>query len=316
MCAHQGVCGTGTSFCSSPDWQLSFGPACDGNEVPLGEDTSKALRPTLGIVPYGVSISHCTVNGKVALAFDDGSFIYTSELLNIPKKNGVRATFLVVGNNGGKGQIEPASTGYPAIIQRMYSDGHQIGSHSRSHQNMSQLTAQQRHDQITRDKIALVDILGFFPTYFRPPYTQCSADCSNDLGALGYHVVNYDIDTRDWQGDYTYAQNTYTPPPRRGYLWLMISNQTQSMGFAQYMIDQAEKLGYELVTLGQCLGDPEANWYRDSTNGQSWTGRAYYFVGINSDYCSDTNDDYATNCQNNYCTGFNNDCSTDSDNDH
>ncbi|KAK9422502.1 hypothetical protein SUNI508_00365 [Seiridium unicorne] len=280
-CSSAGVCGTGTSFCSSPDCQISFGPACDGNEVPLGEDTSKVPRPTLGNVPYGVSISHCTVNGRVALTFDDGPYIYTSELLDILKKNGVRATFFVVGNNGGKGQIELASTGYPAIIQRMYSDGHQIGSHSWSHQNMSQLTAQQRHDQIIRNEIALVDILGFFPTYFRPPYTQCSVDCSNDLGALGYHVVNYDIDTRDWQGDYTYAQNTYstilTQHSPGSSAWISLAHDIQPNtvhGFAQYMIDQAEKLGYELVTLGQCLGDPEANWYRDPTNGQSWTGRA------------------------------------------
>jgi len=34
------------------------------------------------------------------------------------------------------------------------------------------------------------------------------------------------------------------------------------------MIDQARKLGYELVTAGECLGDPQANWYRDPTTGQ------------------------------------------------
>ncbi|KAK9793922.1 hypothetical protein SCARD494_06022 [Seiridium cardinale] len=157
---------------------------------------------------------------------------------------------------------------------------------------MSQLTAQQRHDQITRDKIALVDILGFFPTYFRPPYTQCSADCSNDLGALGYHVVNYDIDTRDWQGDYTYAQNTYST-----------------------ILTQHSPAPSAWISLAHDIQPDTVHGLRavyDRSSREAW----YYFVGINSDYCSDTNDDYATNCQNNYCTGFNNDCSTDSDNDH
>lgn len=143
-----------------------------------------------GSVPYGASISHCTVNGKVALTFDDGPYIYTSELLDILKKNNVKATFFVVGNNGGKGQIELESSGYPSIIQRMYAEGHQIGSHSWSHQDMSAITSQQRHDQIIRNEMALVDILGFFPTYFRPPYTRCPDDCLADLGKLGYHVVS------------------------------------------------------------------------------------------------------------------------------
>jgi hypothetical protein len=42
-------------------------------------------------------------------------------------------------------------------------------------------------------------------------------------------------------------------------------------GYAQYMIDQARAHGYQLVRLGECLGDPEANWYRNGTTGQAWT---------------------------------------------
>ncbi|KAI1877616.1 hypothetical protein JX265_003624 [Neoarthrinium moseri] len=266
-CSAAGICGTGAAFCSAPDCQLSFGPACDGNQAPTGSDTSKVPRPVLGNVPYGVSISHCTVNGKVALTFDDGPYIYTSELLDTLKRNSVKATFFVVGNNGAKGHIELASTGYPAILQRMYADGHQIGSHSWSHQDLGKVTAQQRQDQILKNEVALVDILGFIPTYFRPPYTSCPDDCLKDLGDLGYHVANYDIDTRDWQGDYTPGSSS----------WISLAHDIQPNtvhSFAQYMIDQAHHLGYELVPLGQCLGDPEANWYRDPVSGQAWTGKS------------------------------------------
>ncbi len=128
--------------------------------------------------------------GKVALTFDDGPYIYTSDLLNLLKSNNVTATFFVVGANGGKGQIQDPATGYPAIIQRMRTDGHQIGSHTWSHQDLSALTAQQRHDQIIRNEIALTDILGYFPTYLRPPYTRWNNDVLNDLKTLGYHVVS------------------------------------------------------------------------------------------------------------------------------
>jgi len=43
-------------------------------------------------------------------------------------------------------------------------------------------------------------------------------------------------------------------------------------GFVQYMIDQARRLNYQLVTLGDCLGDPPSNWYRDPTTGQPYNG--------------------------------------------
>ncbi|KAK8051662.1 hypothetical protein PG993_003047 [Apiospora rasikravindrae] len=272
-----GVCGTGTSYCSSPDCQLSFGLACDGNQVPPGSDTSRVPRPRFGSVPYGVSLSHCAsgTNGKVALTFDDKPYIYTSELLDLLKKNNVRATFFVVGNNGGKGQVEQGS--YPAILQRMYRDGHQIGSHGWSHQDLGAVTPQQRRGQILRNEVALVDVLGFFPTYFRPPYTSCPDGCVKDLNDLGYHIVNYDIDTKDYQGDYTYARNTYSTILSQhspaSSSWISLAHDIQPntvQSFAQYMIDQARKLGYELVPLGQCLGDPEANWYRHPTSGEPW----------------------------------------------
>lgn len=188
-CSSAGVCGTGADYCSSPDCQLSYGPACDGNQVPPGSDTSRVPRPRFGSVPYGASITHCTTNGKVALTFDDGPYVYTSDLLDLLKKTNIRATFFVVGNNGGKGQVEQGSS-YPAIIQRMYKDGHQIGSHSWSHQDLGAITAQQRRDQILRNEVAFVDILGFFPTYFRPPYTSCPDGCTKDLNDLGYHIVS------------------------------------------------------------------------------------------------------------------------------
>jgi len=51
--------------------------------------------------------------------------------------------------------------------QRMHAEGHQIASHTWSHQNASQLTNHQFTNQIVWNEIALNDILGFFPTYMR-----------------------------------------------------------------------------------------------------------------------------------------------------
>lgn len=137
-----------------------------------------------------MSITHCTVPGKVALTFDDGPYLYTSQLLDTLKGAGIHATFCVVANNGAKGQIELSSTGYPGIIQRMIAEGHQVASHTWSHQYLTNLTHQQRLDQFIKNEIALTDILGFFPTYLRPPYEAMNADVLTDLNSLGYHVVS------------------------------------------------------------------------------------------------------------------------------
>ncbi|KAK1756360.1 hypothetical protein QBC47DRAFT_185055 [Echria macrotheca] len=273
-CSEDGVCGTGGEYCSAPACQLSYGPACDGNQKPTGADTSKTPRPRFGNVPYGVDITSCTVKGKMALTFDDGPYIYTSELLDLLKKNDVRATFFIVGNNGAKGQINDPSSGYVPIVQRMISDGHQVGSHSWSHADLELSTAEQRTSEIVNNEIAIASILGVIPTYFRPPYTSCGSACYDALNSFGYHVVNYDVDPKDWEDGGVKAEEIFSgivmPSNPANSAFITLSHDIQPFtvhGFAQYMIDMAREKGFEFVTVGECLGDPAGNWYRDPSTG-------------------------------------------------
>jgi peptidoglycan/xylan/chitin deacetylase (PgdA/CDA1 family) len=70
----------------------------------------------------------------------------------------------------------------------MYSEGHQIGSHSWSHVDFTTISSQQRREELLRLESALVDILGFFPVYFRPPFTSYNG-IENELRDMGYHNV-------------------------------------------------------------------------------------------------------------------------------
>lgn len=63
----------------------------------------------------------------MALTFDDGPSIYTGRLLDLLKSKGVVATFFLNGKNWGDAITEPTNV---ALMQRMLSEGHQIGSHT------------------------------------------------------------------------------------------------------------------------------------------------------------------------------------------
>ncbi len=53
------------------------------NQKPSGADTSDVARPKLGSVLYGgAGIYDCVKAGDIALTFDDGPYIYTSDLLD------------------------------------------------------------------------------------------------------------------------------------------------------------------------------------------------------------------------------------------
>ncbi|KAK4123795.1 carbohydrate esterase family 4 protein [Parathielavia appendiculata] len=278
-CSAEGWCGTGIDYCTAPDCQINYGPGCDANQKPSGADTSGVARPKLGSVLYGgTGIYDCVKPGDIALTFDDGPYIYTNDLLDKLKSYGAKATFFITGTNLGKGKINDPSTIYPAIIRRMHAEGHQIGSHTWSHQNASQLTNTQFTNQMVWNEIAINSILGFFPTYMRPPYSICEKNCQNILSTLGYHVIYFDLDTEGYLHDNAKQIQTSkdiwddaidgSDPASDSFLQIEHDIHYQVVyNLTDYILTSLFSAGYQAVTVGECLGDPVSNWYRTGPSG-------------------------------------------------
>lgn len=164
--------------------------------MPNGASTRNIARPKLGNVAYGgEGFYSCVEPGTIAITYDDGPYIYTNSVLDQLANYNMKATFFVTGNNLGKGAIDDASTPWPAIVQRMIADGHQVASHTWSHQDLSAITQQQRIDQMVYNEMAIRNIIQKFPTYMRPPFSSCNAACQADLATLGYAIIYFDLDT-------------------------------------------------------------------------------------------------------------------------
>ncbi|KZL63549.1 chitin deacetylase [Colletotrichum incanum] len=250
--------------------------------VPL--ESSSALttrdldRPRFGNVPYGVDITHCTVDGKVALTFDDGPGEYTEKVLDTLEKNGnIKATFFLVGTNGNNGVANPA---YTPLLKRMLGAGHQLASHSWSHKDFNTISRDQQVDELVKNEEIFAKTLGIVPTYFRPPYTHCDDKCISTLNDLSYHVTDYNLDTKDWVDGGANSKQTYSSainsanPSSSSFIALAHDIQSFTVnGFVQYMIDVAKEKGFEFTTVGECLGDPASNWYRDPKSGEPLDGK-------------------------------------------
>ncbi|KAH6719154.1 carbohydrate esterase family 4 protein [Leptodontidium sp. MPI-SDFR-AT-0119] len=278
-CSLAGFCGTGPAYCNAPDCQFNYGPACDANKIPSGTNTSSIPRDQIGSVLYGSDgVYDCANAGDMALTFDDGPFIYTSHIMDLLDKYNAKATFFITGINNGKGAIDNTSTEYPALIKRMYNGGHQLASHTWSHADLCNITSAQRKDEMYKNEMALRNIVGVIPTYMRPPYSSCNAECGceADMAALGYHITYFDLDTSDYLNDSpSLIQNSKTifdnalagkSPATDDFLVIGhdIHNQTANV-LVEYMLQGLQSKGYKAVTVGECLGDPKSNWYRTDT---------------------------------------------------
>ncbi|KAN0103372.1 family 4 carbohydrate esterase [Hyaloscypha variabilis] len=272
-CSIEGWCGNGIDYCAAPDCQFLYGPACDANTVPAGNSTAGIARPQLGTIPYGgAGIYDCLVPGDIAFTFDDGPYNYTSDLLDKLAVYNASATFMITGNNLGKGPID-STPEWSNIIKRMIASGHQIASHTWSHQNLTSLDPTYFNHQIIYNEMAFNNILGYFPTYMRPPYSECNDTCSAILGNLGYHVTYFDLDTEGYLNDSpTLIQNSKniwdaaidgSNPATDNFLEIEHDIHYQTVyNLTDYILASMYSHGYKSVTVGQCLGDPAANWYR------------------------------------------------------
>ncbi|KAK2031935.1 chitin deacetylase [Colletotrichum zoysiae] len=250
--------------------------------IPLESSSGLTIRdmerPRFGNVPYGVDITRCTVNGKVALTFDDGPGEYTEKVLDTLEKNGnIKATFFLVGTNGQNGIANPA---YTPLLKRMLGAGHQLGSHSWSHKDFNTISRDQQVDELVKNEEVFAKVLNIVPTYFRPPYTHCDDKCISTLNDLSYHVADYNLDTKDWVDDGANSKQTYSgaissaSPSSSSFIALAHDIHSFTVnGFVQYMIDVAKEKGFEFTTVGECLGDPASNWYRDPKSGEPSEGK-------------------------------------------
>src|ERR1700712_996719 len=104
------------------------------------------------------------------------------------------------------------------------------------------------------------------------------------MAEMGYHVTYFDLDTEDYLND----SPTMIQKPKNNFLgnissqaasnsdWLVISHDIHEQtahNLTAFMLQNLQQKGFKAVTVGECLGDPQANWYRSST-GSPFTSTA------------------------------------------
>lgn len=128
----------------------------------------------------------------VALTFDDGPDPrFTPQVLNVLHKQGVKATFFVVGNRAKK---------FPALVKRIHHEGHLIGNHSFSHPNFGKRSLKQFQAEILSTEKIIQQTFGHRPKLIRPPYGEIKEPQIQWAKRNGYTVVNWNVDSLDWKG--------------------------------------------------------------------------------------------------------------------
>jgi peptidoglycan/xylan/chitin deacetylase (PgdA/CDA1 family) len=166
---------------------------------------------------FPVEKSPCGDGGSypVHLTFDDGpQDPETARILDILKKEGIKATFFISSSRFSgfaKGKPSEAEVKRVRLLRRMIAEGHTVGSHSYEHIEHSNpgAVSQKDAEKNLRRNDEILRSLGLeTPMPFRFPYgsgwfddkkNQREADrMMAEVKERGFEPVHWDLDTWDW----------------------------------------------------------------------------------------------------------------------
>ncbi len=259
----------------------------DDKNVPL--PYRSITDETMDSYPLSYTVEQYGYHPKqVALTFDDGPDpVWTPRILDVLKKYNVRGTFLMIG--------EEAEDNV-GVMQRVLREGHEIGNHTFTHPDISEISNKQVDLQLNLTERLFASKLGVQPLYFRPPYSIDQEPDTNDQAApvdriqsLGYVIVGNKIDTNDWDehprkspADITasvFAQiaDMESRPWARGSVILMHDgggNRAATVAALPVLIEALRAKGYQIVPVSTLLGKTRAEVMPALTPRQRWQARA------------------------------------------
>ena len=128
---------------------------------------------------------------KIAISFDCAWGVeHTDDLLSCMAANDVKCTFFAV-----EFWIEK----YPEYAKKIVEQGHELGTHSKTHPYMSKLSKEQIQAELNDSCDAIVQTTGVKPTLFRPPYGDYNNTLIQTATEMGLYTIQWDVDSLDWK---------------------------------------------------------------------------------------------------------------------
>lgn len=182
----------------------------------------------------------------IAFTFDDGP-VGTSDtstsirIQNALRDSGQHATFFYWGNN-----IKASNRDE---IKRAFELGFEIGNHTNTHPDLTQLAADKIAENYLTCAEKLTEITGLTHFLVRPPYLAVNATVR---AAVREPMINCSIDTKDWNGATTEEIiNTIRSQMKDGSIVLMHENYATTAEAMEILIPELVAEGWQIVTVSE-----------------------------------------------------------------
>lgn len=185
------------------------------------------------------------VGMKVALTFDDGPKAeLTERVLDVLAKHKAKATFYILGRS---------IAGNEEILKRQVAEGHELGNHSWTHDNLTEISQEQLQHEIHHTQEVIKNITGVTPKTLRPPYGAYNANVAH---VSNMPLINWNVDSDDWRHRNVRSNvNTVMSQATSGSIILMHDVHQESVDAVEEIVVKLKQKGYQFVTVTELIGE-------------------------------------------------------------
>ena len=238
---------------------------CDGDVVyhPASKD-DVAVMGSADTQPSGNGGS---AKKRVAITFDDGPHnVITKNIVDELNKYGFSATFFVLGN-----RIDGTAYNGVAGLKYAYENGNEIGIHGYTHEvYYNKCSDDEYRDELSKTYDAIKAVVNAPVKLMRPVGGAITKDRIN---ACEYSVVNWDVDSLDWEYKYR-ADSNYSDDEKQERVNTIVNNVMSSVKEGSIILlhdiylstydatviilKRLYEEGYEVVSVSELLGSNRA----------------------------------------------------------
>lgn len=182
------------------------------------------------------------VDTAIALTFDDGPHNeYTNEVLQILRKENVKATFFVVGKEAEK---------YPELVKTMTRTGHEVANHSYAHSKNGGIEDVEKAKRII-EQISKTQITLFRPPWGKVTFGKLWYAISNKIKIVLWSFDSLDDKFRSPEELKEYIRNSEIVP---GDILLFHEDYRHTKEALPDIIDNLKSRGFKFSTVSELLG--------------------------------------------------------------
>src|SRR6476619_5043036 len=239
-------------------------PASGKRAFDIDQKTGQIVDEVYKVVPTPFVIERTGDKpNELALTFDDGPDPdWTPKILDILKEKGVHASFFIIGEN---------AQANPDLVQRILADGHDVGNHTFTHPNLSDLSNSLVTLEINATQRLFEALTGRSMRLFRAPFLGDAEPTTSDeivpieiAQSMGYVTVGLHVDTNDWlhpSADVIVQrvidQVSDPNPDMRGHIILLHDSggdRSETVAALPKLIDTLRAKGYRFVPVSELAG--------------------------------------------------------------